>query len=164
MALPSSWRTSSGNERVAARAAGWKIAAFTSLMSHIWDILVKAKRRDKKFLGDICCFCFSGDRWGRLRAPGCFFRLGFGVDNLGVGIVARQAALFCGELEGFFAVELGLADEFFDAVGEALRGIGVGARISGGFRGDQEANFAASGAVLEGSGEFGEVASAKRLK
>jgi len=33
---------------------------------------------------------------------------------------ARQAALLGGELQRFFAVELGLADEFFDAVGQTL--------------------------------------------
>src|SRR5258706_4865359 len=118
---------------------------------------VKARRRVKKFFSGYR-FLFSGDRWGRLRGLGCFFLLAFGVDNLRVGIVARQAAFFGGEFEGFFAVELGLADEFFDAVGEALRGIGVGARISGGFGADQERNFAARGAFLEGSGEFGEFA------
>jgi hypothetical protein len=46
-----------------------------------------------------------------------FFLFRFCVDNLGVGIVAGQAAFFGGELEGFFTVELGLADQFFDAVG-----------------------------------------------
>src|SRR6266851_1437678 len=56
MALPSSWRTSSGNERIAARAAGWKIAAFTRLMSHIWDMVSRRRGRPLKttgLLGDI---------------------------------------------------------------------------------------------------------------
>src|SRR6266446_371040 len=44
MVLPSSCRTSSGNERMAALAAGWKIAAFTGLMSHIRDIRSRQKR------------------------------------------------------------------------------------------------------------------------
>src|SRR5216683_893130 len=45
MALPSSWRTSSGNERMAAAlAAGWKIAALAGLMSHIRDIRSRQKR------------------------------------------------------------------------------------------------------------------------
>src|SRR5260221_5335146 len=44
MALPSSCRTSSGNERIAALAAGWKIAAFTGLMSNIRDIRSRQKR------------------------------------------------------------------------------------------------------------------------
>ena len=35
MAFPSSFRTSAGNDRITSRAAGWNIAAFTSLMSHI---------------------------------------------------------------------------------------------------------------------------------
>src|SRR5882724_9983123 len=87
--------------------------------------------------------------------------LGFGVDDLGVGVVARQAALFGGELEGFFAVELGLADEFFNAVGQALRGIGVGARVGGSLGADQERDFAARGAFLEGRLEFGKFAAAE---
>jgi hypothetical protein len=33
----------------------------------------------------------------------------------------RQAAFFGGELQGLFAVEFGLADELFDAIGQALR-------------------------------------------
>ncbi len=90
-----------------------------------------------------------------------FFLLRFCTDDLGVGVVAREAALFGGELEGFFAVEFGLADEFFDAVGEALCGIGMGARIGGSFGADQERDFAAGGAFLEGSGEFGEFAAAE---
>jgi hypothetical protein len=56
------------------------------------------------------------------------FELLFFAHDLVVGGTAREAALFGGELEGFFAVEFGLADEFFDTVGEALRGIGVRAR------------------------------------
>jgi hypothetical protein len=40
MAFPSSRRTSSGKERIASRAAGWKIAARTIRVSHIWDIKI----------------------------------------------------------------------------------------------------------------------------
>src|SRR5712692_113448 len=56
MALPSSRRTSSGKERIAARAAGWKIAAFTRLMSHIWDMVSRRQGRPPKttgLLGDL---------------------------------------------------------------------------------------------------------------
>ena len=73
----------------------------------------------------------------------------------------REAALLSGQLQRFLAVELGLADELLDAVGEALRGIGLGARVGGGLRADQERDFAASGAFLERRGEFGEFAAAK---
>src|SRR5260370_518188 len=90
-----------------------------------------------------------------------FFVLCFCVDNLGVSIVAREAALFGGELQGFFAVELRLADEFFDAVGEALRGIGVRARVGGSFGGDEERDFSSGGTFGERSGEFREFAAAK---
>src|SRR5947207_2176778 len=66
------------------------------------------------------------------------------VDDLGVGIVARQAALLGGELQGLLAVEFGLADQFFDAVGEALSGICVRARVGGSFGSDQKRNFSSS--------------------
>src|SRR5258708_33663135 len=74
---------------------------------------------------------------------------------------ARQAVLLGDELQSIFAVELGLADEFFDAVGEALRGICLGAGVGGSFGADQERDFAAGGAFFEGSGEFGEFAAAE---
>src|SRR5258708_31309149 len=74
---------------------------------------------------------------------------------------ARQAVLLGDELQSIFAVELGLADEFFDAVGEALGGIGLGAGVGGSFGADQERDFAAGGAFFEGSGEFGKFAAAK---
>jgi len=80
---------------------------------------------------------------------------------LTVGVAAGDAAFFGGELEGFFAIELGLADEFFDTVGEALRGIGVSACVGGGFGADQEGDFAAGGAFFQGSREFGEFAAAE---
>ena len=40
----------------------------------------------------------------------------FALDQLVVGGAAAQAAFFGGELEGFFAVEFGLADQFLDAI------------------------------------------------
>ena len=72
-----------------------------------------------------------------------------------------QATLLGGELQGFFAVELGLANELLDAVGEALCGICLGARVGGSFGADQEGDFAAGGALVEGSGEFGKFAAAE---
>src|SRR6266568_108492 len=66
MALPSSWRTSSGKERIAARAAGWKIAAVTRLMSHIWDMESRKRRRPRTTRGllgdegDCAVFLASG--------------------------------------------------------------------------------------------------------
>src|SRR2546425_1137304 len=66
MALPSSWGTSSGKERIAARAAGWKIAAFTRLMSHIWDMVSRKQGRPLKTTGllgdegDFAVFLASG--------------------------------------------------------------------------------------------------------
>src|SRR5216684_7167460 len=83
------------------------------------------------------------------------------VNDLVVCRAPGQAAFFGGELQGFFAVELGLADEFFDAVGQALGGIGLGAGVGGSFGADQERDFAAGGAFFEGSGEFGEFAAAE---
>ena len=75
--------------------------------------------------------------------------------------MARQAAFLGGELQGFFAVEFGLADEFFDAVGETLRGVCLCARIGGSFGTNQKRYFAARGAFFERSGEFGEFAAAE---
>ena len=75
--------------------------------------------------------------------------------------MARQAAFLGGELQGFFAVEFGLADEFFDAVGETLRGVCLCARVGGGFGANQKRYFAARGAFFERSGEFGEFAAAE---
>src|SRR5260370_5772072 len=90
--------------------------------------------------------------------PSRLFLLCFCVDNLGVRIVPGQAALFGGELQGFFAVELGLAHQLFDTVDEALRGICLGARIGGSFGADQERDFPPSGPLFEGRGELGESA------
>jgi len=75
--------------------------------------------------------------------------------------MARQAAFLGGELQGFFAVEFGLADEFFDAVGETLRGVCLCARVGGSFGTNQKRYFAARGAFFERSGEFGEFAAAE---
>ena len=97
----------------------------------------------------------------RCEWPLLLFAMFLGVDNLVVGGAAGEAVFFGGEFEGFFAVELGLADEFFDAVGEALRGVGLRARVGGSFRGDQEGDFATGGAFLEGSEEFGQFAAAE---
>src|SRR5260370_40454389 len=88
-------------------------------------------------------------------------KLFFLASDVVVCRAARQAVLLGGELQSIFAVELGLADEFFDAVGEALRGICLGAGVGGSFGADQERDFAAGGAFFEGSGEFGELAAAK---
>lgn len=78
-----------------------------------------------------------------------------------VGGPAGEAAFPCSELEGFLAVELGVAHELVHAFGEALRGFAgaVGFGVVG--RSDDESNFAASGALGERSGEFGEAAVAE---
>src|SRR5260370_2766190 len=88
-------------------------------------------------------------------------KLFFLADGPIVWRAARQDVLLGGELQSIFAVELGLADEFFDAVGEALRGICLGAGVGGSFGADQERDFAAGGAFFEGSGDFGEFAAAE---
>src|SRR5205807_5829452 len=69
--------------------------------------------------------------------------------NLVVCRTPRQPAFLGGELQGFFAVELGLADELLDSVGEALSRICLRACVGGSLRPDQERNFAARGALLE---------------
>src|SRR2546429_4868891 len=68
--------------------------------------------------------------WSRLLA------ICLGVNQLRVGCTSRQAAFLGGELQGFFAVELGLADELLDAVGEALRGICLCACVGRSFGAD----------------------------
>jgi hypothetical protein len=80
------------------------------------------------------------------------------TDELVVGGAAGHAALLGGELEGFFAVELGLVHQFLDAGGEGLRGVGVGAGFCGVGRADEERNFAAGGALYERSQDLGEFA------
>src|SRR5437660_12266176 len=77
-----------------------------------------------------------------------FFLICFCIDNLGVGVMARQAAFLGGDLPGFVAVELGLADEFFDAVGETLRGVCVCARVGGSFGSNQKRYFSARGPLF----------------
>src|ERR1700740_1880914 len=74
---------------------------------------------------------------------------------------SRQTALLGSQLQSFFAVELGLADELLDAIGEALRGTSVRARFSGRFGADQKRDFAAGGALPERAGEFGEFTAAE---
>ena len=66
-----------------------------------------------------------------------------------VGRAAGDAAFFRREFEGFFAVELGLANEFFDAVGERLRGICLSAGIGVGFRANEERDLAPCRSFLE---------------
>src|SRR5258708_10931885 len=83
------------------------------------------------------------------------------VNDLVVCRTPRQAALLGGKLQSIFAVELGLADQLLDTVGQTLRGICLGARVGGSLRADQERNFAARGAFVEGGGEFGEFAAAE---
>src|SRR6266403_266384 len=87
-------------------------------------------------------------------------KLVFSAHDLIVCGAPRQTAFLGGQLQGFLAVELGLPDELFDAVGKTLRGICLGARVGGRFGADQERNFAACGAFVEGSGEFGKFAAA----
>jgi len=60
-----------------------------------------------------------------------------------------EAAFFGGELEGVFAVELGLVHQFFDAGGEGLRGVGVRAGFVGVGGADEQRDFAAGGALFE---------------
>jgi hypothetical protein len=64
---------------------------------------------------------------GRFRASAKsgFFAIRLRVDDLRIGVSAGQPALFGGQLQGFFAVELGLMHEFVDARGERLRGVDV---------------------------------------
>jgi hypothetical protein len=83
------------------------------------------------------------------------------VDDLGVGGAAGEAALLGGEFEGVFAVELGLVHEFFDAGGEGLRGVGVRTGFAGVGGADEQGDFAAGGAFLEGCGDFGKFAAKK---
>ncbi len=66
-----------------------------------------------------------------------------------------------GELEGFLAVELGLADEFVDAVGEGLGSVAGGGGLAREGGTDEERDFAPDGFFFEGSGEFGESSAAK---
>src|SRR5260370_1098377 len=85
----------------------------------------------------------------------------FFAHDLIVCRAARQAALLGGELQSIFAVELGLANEFLDAVGQALGGIRLCSSVGGSFRADQQRDFASRGALVEGGGEFGEFAAAE---
>ena len=78
-----------------------------------------------------------------------------------VGGAAGEAAFLGGELEGLFAVELGLAHEFVDAFGEALRGFAGAIEFIVIGRSDDESDFAFGGALGERSGELGEAAMAE---
>src|SRR5260370_31133637 len=71
------------------------------------------------------------------------------VNDLVVCRAARQAALLGGKLQGVFAIEFGLADEFLDAVGQALGGICLRARAGGSLGTDQQRDFAARGAFVK---------------
>ncbi len=77
---------------------------------------------------------------------------------MGVGGAAGEATFLGGELEGVFAVELGLVHEFFDAGGEGLRGVGMRTSFAGVGGADQQGDFAAGGALFEGGGDFGKFA------
>src|SRR5260370_31101795 len=78
----------------------------------------------------------------------CFLAVRLGVNQLGVGVAPRQATLFGRKFQRFFAVEFGLANEFFDTVGEALRGVCPRAHVTGFFGADQESDFAARRALV----------------
>jgi hypothetical protein len=78
--------------------------------------------------------------------------------DLVVGCAAGDAAFFRGELQRFFAVELGLVHELFHARGEGLRGVGVVTCFRGVGGADEERDFAAGGALFERSGDLGEFA------
>ena len=83
------------------------------------------------------------------------------VQELAVGVAAGDAALLGGELQGLFAVEFGLADQFFDARGEGLGSVGVGARRSGFGRADEQSDFAFGGMIAEKLHQIEEFAAAK---
>jgi hypothetical protein len=82
-------------------------------------------------------------------------------DDFVVGFAAREAAFLGGELKSLFAVEFGLVDEFFDALGEALHGVGGSAGVGGIFGADEEGDFAFGGTVFEGGEKLGEFATAE---
>jgi hypothetical protein len=83
-----------------------------------------------------------------------FFTIHIQINDLGVGGAAGEAAFFGGELEGFFAVELGLVHQLFDAGGQRLGRVGVGADFVGVGGTDEQRDFAASGAFFQGGGDF----------
>jgi len=78
--------------------------------------------------------------------------------DLVVRRAAGDAAFLGGELQRFFAVELGLVHQFLDSRGEGLRGVGVVAGFRGVGGADEERDFAAGGALFERSGDLGEFA------
>jgi len=84
-----------------------------------------------------------------------------GDDHFVVGFAARQAAFFGCEFQGFFAVELSLVDEFFDALGETLHGIGRGTSVGGILGADEQRDFAFGGSLFERGEELGEFAAAE---
>jgi putative FmdB family regulatory protein len=85
------------------------------------------------------------------------------VDQFIVSSALREAAFLGGQFEGFFAVELGLMHQLFDAGGQRLRGVGVGTRFGGIGRTDQQGDFATSGACFEGGGDLRKFAAEKLL-
>jgi len=84
-----------------------------------------------------------------------------GINHLGIGFAAGEAAFFGGEFQGFFSVEFGLADEFVDAIGEGLGCVARGRGLAGKGGADEEGDFASGRLLLEGGGEFGESGAAK---
>ena len=87
--------------------------------------------------------------------------VGTRANYLVVGLPAGEAAFFGGELEGVFAVELGLVHEFFDAVGQGLHWVGGGECIGRVLGGNKERDFAFGGAVFKRGREIGERAAAE---
>ena len=72
------------------------------------------------------------------------------VEELAIGIPAGDATLLGSELEGFFAVELGQVDQFFDARGDRLGCVGVCAGHSGFGRADEQGHLAFGGPIAQG--------------
>jgi hypothetical protein len=99
----------------------------------------------------------------RHRFRSCLLAICLHVDDLRIGGAAGEAVFFCGELKGFFAVELSLVHEFLDAGRERLRGVGVRTRFCSVGRTDDQGNFTAGGALFEGRGDFGKLSTEKLL-
>jgi hypothetical protein len=86
-----------------------------------------------------------------------------GINQLRVSGAAGEAVFFGGELEGLFAVELGLVHEFFDAGSKGLRGVGVRTRFCSIGSADEQGDFTAGGAFFEGCGDFRKLSTEKLL-
>src|SRR6266704_5371604 len=95
------------------------------------------------------------------RGRGVPSKLLFFAHDLVVRRSARQPALLGGQLQRFLTVELGLPDQFFDAVRKTLCGICLCTRVRGCLGSDKERDFPAGGALLERTREFGEFAAAE---